>query len=321
LFIARSLIGLGEAGYGAAGVVLIASHFPARLRSTLVASLFATSALGSVAGILLGGVFSAQWGWHTTFGLVGIPGLLLGILFLWVKDYPNANPASGTDQSSLVASSSIWHGMLSFIKTPTVIWVCIGAAAQLVVVSAVWSWLPSYLNRYYQLSTPAAGQLTAAIVLGGAFGCVLWGRIVDKTALHHPNKKLTVMALLCGLSLLLIASAFSYFDFWNDVGLPSRLTLIAIGAFAMTCTIGPASAIIIDVTQDAHRVTGASVLTLFQNLFGLATGPFLIGLLADQVGLDRALSFISLFSLISIFAFLRAKRFYKHDIQTIQSFH
>ena len=47
LLAARALIGLGEAGYGAAGAALIASHFPARMRGALMAGFFATASVGS----------------------------------------------------------------------------------------------------------------------------------------------------------------------------------------------------------------------------------------------------------------------------------
>ena len=52
----------------------------------------------------------------------------------------------------------------------------------------------------------------------------------------------------------------------------------------MTCTVGPVSAIVIDVIHPGVRATGASVLALFQNLFGLAAGPFLAGVLSDASG-------------------------------------
>ena len=45
----------------------------------------------------------------------------------------------------------------------------------------------------------------------------------------------------------------------------------------MTCTVGPVSAIVIDVIHPGVRATGSSVLALFQNLFGLAAGPFIAG--------------------------------------------
>ena len=55
----------------------------------------------------------------------------------------------------------------------------------------------------------------------------------------------------------------------------------------MTCSVGPVSAIVIDVIHPGVRATGASVLALFQNLFGLAAGPFIVGMLSDSLGLDE----------------------------------
>ena len=51
LFAARAVVGLGEAGYGSVGAGLIASHFPARMRGTLMAGFFATASIGSVAQV------------------------------------------------------------------------------------------------------------------------------------------------------------------------------------------------------------------------------------------------------------------------------
>ena len=59
----------------------------------------------------------------------------------------------------------------------------------------------------------------------------------------------------------------------------------------MTCTVGPVSAIVIDVIHPGVRATGASVLALFQNLFGLAAGPVhrrrAVGRLGTGAGVDR----------------------------------
>ena len=59
---------------------------------------------------------------------------------------------------------------LALLRTRTVLWVCAGAAMQLIVVSALWSWLPSYLNRFHGLGTEAAAQQAALVVLLGALG-------------------------------------------------------------------------------------------------------------------------------------------------------
>ena len=87
LLAARAVIGLGEAGYGAAGGALLTSMFPAARRATVVGGFLAAAVVGSVLGVALGGVITARWGWQAAFGVVGLPGLVLAILFLLVRDY------------------------------------------------------------------------------------------------------------------------------------------------------------------------------------------------------------------------------------------
>ena len=59
LLAARAVVGLGEAGYGSVGAALIASHFPARMRGALLAGFFASASVGSVLGVMLGGLIAA----------------------------------------------------------------------------------------------------------------------------------------------------------------------------------------------------------------------------------------------------------------------
>ncbi|MGA7610506.1 MAG: MFS transporter, partial [Xanthobacteraceae bacterium] len=75
LLAARAFVGLGEAGYGSVGAALIASHFPSRMRGALLAAFFASASVGSVLGVMLGGLIAARWGWQAAFGVVGLPGL------------------------------------------------------------------------------------------------------------------------------------------------------------------------------------------------------------------------------------------------------
>jgi hypothetical protein len=63
------------------------------------------------------------------------------------------------------------------------------------------------------------------------------------------------------------------------------------------------------------RSTGASVLSLFQNLFGLAVGPFVGGLLSDAIGLTDALALIPLTCIFAATAFLMARNGYQTDRQ------
>jgi len=73
-------------------------------------------------------------------------------------------------------------------------------------------------------------------------------------------------------------------------------------------------AVVIDVVHPSIRATAASVLSLTRNLFGLAGGPLLAGLLSDVYGLRIAMAVVPLFCLIAAAFFLRATRTYSKDV-------
>ena len=190
LLAARALIGLGEAGYGSAGAALIASHFPARMRGALMAGFFAAASVGSVLGVMLGGLIAAHWGWKAAFGVVGFPGLLLALLYLKVRDYPTVELTPRHDRAMRSTRSAAQAIVKALVRSRTMLWVCVGGAAQLLVVSAVWSWLPSFLNREYGLAPDQAAVKAALVVLCGAIGSVVWGAVVDRAGARHPHAKL-----------------------------------------------------------------------------------------------------------------------------------
>jgi MFS family permease len=313
LFAARSMVGLGEAGYGSVGAALIASHFPSRMRGGLMAAFFAAASVGSVLGVMLGGVIAHEYGWKAAFGVVGIPGLVLALLYFFVPDYETVDLTPRLDRATRSAGNAVRAIGDALLRTRTMLWVCIGAAAQLVVVSALWAWLPSFLNRTQGLAPDVAAKQAALVVLCGAVGSVVWGVVVDKVGARRPRAKLAALAVLCIASMVVLGAAFA-----AKSGAPQQFALIAAGGFLATCTVGPVSAIVIDVIHPGIRATGASVLALFQNLFGLAAGPFIAGALSDVWGLERALSFTPLFSVLSALALLMAARTYEGDLQRLR---
>ena len=308
LVAARSVVGLGEAGYGSVGAALIASHFPSRLRAMLLAGFFASASVGSVLGVMLGGVIATHWGWQAAFGVVGVPGLLLALLYLKVRDYRTVALAPTLDAKRQSLREATRHIVKVLTRAPTMFWVCVGGAAQLIVVSALWSWLPSYLNRVHGVAPAQAGVQAALVVLCGAVGSVLWGAVVDRSGSRRPRRRLATMALLCLLSMVVLVTAFGL-----GAGASWQFALIAFGGFLATCSVGPVSAIVIDVVHPGVRATGSSVLALFQNLFGLAAGPFIAGMLSDTWGIVPALTATPLFALVAAAAFLLAARSYEAD--------
>jgi predicted MFS family arabinose efflux permease len=315
LLAARACVGLGEAGYGSVGAALIASHFPARLRGALLAGFFASASVGSVLGVMLGGLIAARFGWQAAFGVVGVPGLLLALVYLKVRDYRTVTLDPERSRAVKSTSGAARFIVRALMRSRTMLWVCIGGAAQLVVVSALWSWLPSFLNRVHGLAPDRAALQAALVVLLGAVGSVLWGAVVDRAGTRRPRRKLLTLSALCLLAMVLLLAAFGLPLAGIELGAGPQFLLVAAGGFVMTCSVGPVSAVVIDVVHPGVRATGSSVLALFQNLFGLAAGPFVAGLLSDAWGLGTALAVTPLFALLAAGAFMQAMRHYEPDLR------
>ena len=315
LFAARAVVGVGEAGYGAVGAALIASVFPVRMRSVLLSAFFAAASVGSVLGVLLGGVIAARWGWKAAFGAVGIPGLVLALLYLFVRDYRTVELTPQLERATQSPGNALRHIVGVLARTRTLVWVCAAAAVQLIVVSAVWAWLPSYLNRVHGMAPDQASIKAALVVLCGAVGTVVWGFIADRCGAVRPRYKLYAVAVLCVATTLVLLPTFGAAAMGIALTPKAELWLIALGGFFMTCSVGPASAVVIDVAHPGVRATGAAVLSLFQNLFGLSLGPFLAGALSDAFDLRTALTVISVLGVFSALLFVRASRDYESDLQ------
>ena len=309
LFAARAMVGVGESGYGSVGAALIASLFPKRMRSMLLGAFFAAGSIGAVLGVMLGGVIAQRWGWQAAFGVVGFPGLPIALLYLFVPDYKTVGLTSRLNKAKESPWNFIRHVASALSDSRTVWWTCIGAAFQLIVVSTVWAWLPSYFNRFHGAAPDVAAKEAALIVLCGALGAFVWGLVVDRAAVRRPRNKPLAVAFLCVATLLVFVAAFT-------VTMPAsqQFLLIAFGGFLMTCTVGPAAGIVLDVVHPGVRSTGAALLSLFQNMFGLAVGPFVGGAISDALGLQTALAVMPAFGLVAAACFLLAARQYETDL-------
>ncbi|WP_336049101.1 MFS transporter [Streptomyces sp. CA2R101] len=246
LFGARSLLGVGEAGYGPAGAALLSGYFPQRRRATVLSVFQAAGPLGSVLGVVLGGVMAGQLGWRVTLGAFGIPGLLLALLFLKVRDYrapavsraggaggtgtagPDADSgaAAHTDSgaASDAASDAAGEGLTAhrapsgrqdlaatvrkLFRSRTAVWCYLGGALNLVVLSTLYTWLPSYLGRAYGLSSAQAGMKAALFILAGFLGAIVFGHLADRCAAGRPRRRLMVPAVLAAGTWGLLFTAF-----------------------------------------------------------------------------------------------------------------
>ena len=82
IFIARSFLGVGEAGYAPASLSLIGDYFSKERRGRVLSLWSIGNLIGTALGLIMGGIIADAFGWRWAFYVVGIPGLLAAFLIL-----------------------------------------------------------------------------------------------------------------------------------------------------------------------------------------------------------------------------------------------
>lgn len=301
MLFARALVGLGEAGYGSAGGAILTHLFPARLHGTVMGGFLAAALFGSVAGVMLGGIIANALGWQAAFIIVGAGGLVLAVVFpLVVKEPPSER---GTDAAPLPLRSVVRH----LFRARTANCTYVASGLMMFVQGAVIAWMPSYLNRYYAIDPAQAGVRAGVLVLVAGMGMTLGGIVVDRLSSAQASNRSMVSSIYAIASGAILLVAFL---------LPPGSLQFALVALAMLVGAGfagPAGAVVADVTDPAIRATVFATLTLANNLIGLAPGPFVTGAIADWKGLDVAMCFVPLASIVAAVFFHLAARCYDSE--------
>jgi MFS family permease len=287
---ARAVVGLGEAGYGSAGSAILSHVFPPHRRSAVMGGFLAAALFGSVLGVVLGGVLATHLSWQAAFIVVGVPGLLLALLYpLFVRDYPTvALVVTAGHEGAAARRMRVRDGIKELFGAPAVVFTYVGSGLQMLVQSSIISWLPSYLNRYYGLAPERAAIKAAVVVLIGGVGMVCGGYLADRLSRKNRPHKLRLPALYAFGSFVLLAAAFSL-----SPG-STQFFLIMMGGFLASAHAGVTVAVVADVIHPGLRTTALATLALAMNLIGLAPGPFIVGALSDAFGLSAAMAIIPL---------------------------
>ncbi|HEX3308678.1 MAG TPA: MFS transporter [Streptosporangiaceae bacterium] len=298
MLVARLVVGLGQASFGPAGSALLAAKFPADRRATVLGVFQTGAPLGILVGGVGGSLAAAQWGWRAAFWMLALPGLVLAVLFLRVRDYPTVRPARPGARAAVRALT----------RAPSAIGAMVGGALLLVVLSTLYTWLPTFLQRAYGMAPVRAGVLGSVVVLAGAVGTAGGAVLADWAARRDVRRRLVVPAAAGVASSALLGTAFLAVPVGS-----AQLLLILAGGATVTAAVGPAAAVVLDVVQPGLRATAVSVFVLVQNLFGLAIGPVLAGAIADRWGLTSALGAVAGLGVPAALALYSGSRAYGRD--------
>ena len=306
LFFARMGVGVGEATLTPATYSLLSDYFPKEKLATAISvyslGIYLGSALAALAGGYAVGVlaemdnltlplFGEIFAWQLILIMIGLPGLLVALLVLTIKEPRRL----GSNTETKVSLNEVWaakNGRKFFL-------ICGGFAFYYLAIYAISSWLPAFLTRIHHLSSTTVATASAiGFGLFPAVGVIVGGVIADRwTRRGVPNAK---VKMIFWATLLLIPTSVFY------PLMPSgNLVLIALIPLGLilSAPVAAAAAVVQEMMPNRMRGITSSILILTNNLLGLTLGPTSVALLndyafKDEMALGWSLLIVSLTSFV-----------------------
>jgi len=220
LIVARAFVGVGEASFVTIAPTLIDEIAPTEQKGSWLAIFYTAIPVGSALGYLIGGAIEhTTHSWRQPFCVAGVPGLVLALLCLLIRETPARNAPDAHGQPGRVAArpAVAQHAPLlgtarRLLAIPLYRNIVLGQCAYTFAIGGFAFWAPTYIAERYGLESGRASFLFGVVtVVSGAIGTLVGGRLGDRAARGSTEDdaiargNLTVCALATGLGAPLAA--------------------------------------------------------------------------------------------------------------------
>jgi len=291
LFLARIGVGIGEASLTPTGISLISDSFP-RERRHLPINIFSAGVHGGL-GIsnIVGGVAVAAMGgegarwlldalggiqpWQAAFVIVGLPGIVLAAIFIFLKE-PERQERQSTTQEMLPFSAT-----LKFLFEHKRIYatLILGTSISALASYGMYAWVPAMYERHYGWHTAEIGTYFGFITLiFGTGGLVLSGYVagrMNRAGVIASQWKILIFALSATTCVAPFMLAI-HSPYWT-------LGCLCIIVFFLGTPIGLAPAAVQAVTPNEMRAQMTAIYIATVGILGLGTGPSTVAAMTDFV--------------------------------------
>ena len=292
LLLTRIGVGLGESALQPPAVSLIADYFPSERRGTAMSvysmGIFLGSGLGYFIGGWIVGLVSAQevWilpavgsirPWQTVFLIIGLPGLLIALLVLTVRE-----PARRATSGARTTIRELVMYMRANLRT--FLCVSLGFACSATVNFGIAAWLASFLVRAHGWPAARAGMVQGSLTMTiGVIGVVVGGRVADWLVRRGRSDGALLVGIIGAAGMLVSATAY---PFAPNAG-AAVWWLVLVNFFA-AFPWGAASAATAEMVPAGMRAQGTALFLVVLNLISYTLGPISVGLITDHVFHDKA---------------------------------
>ena len=293
LFVARMLVGVGEATLSPGALSMLSDHFPREKRVLPISIYVSAGSFGGGLAMIAGGAAIA-WatahpyvlpggtvleGWRATFVLVGLPGLLIAALLMTVRE-----PARRNEGAPGVRGRYAWSAAWAFMADRRGLFLRhYGAFALFAWLAyAILSWAPSYFIRVHGWTLPEAGWRFGIVYLVAGFAGAISGGVFAAWLRRRKSIDANLRAAAWGATAIVpfaIAGPLMA-DPWL------ALALIGVAIFFTSFPSGASVTAISEVTPSALRGQVSAVYYLVMSFVGLAAGPLSVALCTDYLFQD-----------------------------------
>lgn len=281
MLLARIGVGVGEAGCTPAAHSLISDTVPPEKRSSAIAFFGLGVPIGSLMGLVIGGIVNDIYGWRAALMLVGAPGLLLAVVLPFLIREPRVSAGAVGDAAAKGGAApalSMRAALTEIFSIRAYRYIFIAASITAFLSYGKGLWTISFFIRSHGLSTTQAG-LAMAVALGiaGIIGTLLGGKMADMFGKTDKRHLLTFPAI--GMA---VAAPILFAGYWME-DWRVAVALLIVPTILNAAYYGPAYACVQGLVRPEARAVAASMVVFGQNLIGLGLGPLAFGALSDAL--------------------------------------
>lgn len=283
LVIFRALEGFGEAFYFPASMSLLSDYHQSDTRSRAMSFHQSSVYAGTIAGGTLAGVLGQYYGWRSSFYLFGSFGVLYGIVLLLLLREPlHSQERNQVKEGSMTdAVSELFSNKMVLVLTA----VFVGANF---VAMIFLTWMPSFLNRKFNMSLAMAGLSgTAYLQIASVLGVISGGILADKLIRRYRGGRMLTQAIG-----LLLGVPFIFLAGWTLSVPVLILALIGFGYFKGFYDAN-IWASLHDVVRPERRASAVGFMNSI-GWFGGGIAPVAIAAASDRYGMSACISANSL---------------------------
>jgi predicted MFS family arabinose efflux permease len=275
----RGLVGVGEATLPATALSMIGDRVPPSRVGLANGVFYAGVPVGFALSFLLAAAVAPRFGWRACFLVLGLAGLCAVLLVRRMADPPRRGAGTpGLRETARAAARAVRSrpGLLSLILGGTLL-VYASASSQHTI-----TWLVEERGFPYARAAILSFWITLGAGLAGNLGI---GVLTDRARLRGPGGRLLAFASLCAVGL---AAALAFYRL--PTASPFFLPAWVVAQAWLLGWYGSLLAAIDEMAPAGARASVIGFALLVVNLVGVASGPYVTGLVGDRVSLGAGLA-------------------------------